>query len=51
MIPQRLSNQARDMVTEGREKLDKELEFPNELLLLDSFVRFRISSSTSRNYF
>ena len=49
VIPQSWSNQARDIVTEGREKLDDSLVlFPNELLF-DSFVRLRISSSTSKH--
>ena len=46
VIPQRLSNQARDIVTEGREKLEE--EFWSNELSFDSLVRLRISSSTSR---
>ena len=46
-MPKRLSIQARDKVRDmGKEKLDKVEPGSNKLLLFDSFVRLRISSST-----
>ena len=48
-MPKRLSIQARDKVRDmGKEKLDKVEPGSNKLLLFDSFVRLRISSSTFR---
>ena len=48
-MPKRLSIQARDKVRDmGKEKLDKFEPGSNKLLLFDSFVRLRISSSTFR---
>ena len=47
VMPKRLSIQARDKVRDmGKEKLDKVEPGSNKLLLFDSFVRLRISSST-----
>ena len=46
-MPKRLSIQARDKVRDmGKEKLDKFEPGSSKLLLFDSFVRLRISSST-----
>ena len=48
-MPKRLSIQARDKVRDmGKEKLDKVESGSNKLLLFDSFVRLRISSSIFR---
>ena len=48
-MPKRLSIQARDKVRDmGKEKLDKFEPGSSKLLLFDSFVRLRISSSTFR---
>ena len=46
VMPKRLSIQARDKVRDkGKEKLDKVESGSNKLLLFDSFVMLRISSS------